>query len=417
MPAVNNCIEHFSGIWEKSPAVFPEFKRSYLREEQELKESRFNGIQEKLKKLQSKKSRRELMSSEAGKTFFPMFRNFLESIFDFDSENLNIILSDSFKNVSKDFYYQARKFGPELIPESIYQGLRNVWIMNSLQLMMGLPVVITPSVFAYSMIYPYSDNLLDDAELSGEEKQEFSIRFNQRLHGEALVPVNFTELQLFRLVALIESQFPRNEFPEVYESLYAIQRGQTRSLELINCNGLEDAVIREICFEKGGASVLADGYLVAGRLTAEQERAVFGYGIYLQLLDDIQDAGEDTLAFTKTMFACRGRSSDLETFLYKTIHFGREAMEELRCFKGTDMDSMLQLMNHSIESMVIESVGLNPEYWSDTCLKSMEVHSPLSFDYIRKKKAKSKSQRFDLFKKYFEQAPEGFIPPKNSTAN
>ena len=61
--------------------------------------------------------------------------------------------------------------------------MRNVWIMNGVQLMADVPVKITPSVFAYSMIYPYSDNFLDDPNVTEEEKQAFSKRFNQRLHG------------------------------------------------------------------------------------------------------------------------------------------------------------------------------------------------------------------------------------------
>ncbi|MGC9354360.1 MAG: hypothetical protein ACP5D9_11005 [Mariniphaga sp.] len=187
--------------------------------------------------------------------------------------------------------------------------------------------------------------------------------------------------------------------------MYAIQHGQTRSLKLINCNGLEETVVREICFEKGGASVLADGYLVAGRLTQEQERALFGYGIYLQLLDDIQDVKEDADAHTKTLFSCLDGTPDLGAFVNRTIHFGRKAMEELRCFEGTEMETMLRLMNRSIETMIIESVGLNPDSYSENYLQSLEKYSPLRFEYIREKRTQSKSQRFSLFKKYFEQAP------------
>jgi hypothetical protein len=357
MLPVESYINHFAGIWEESAETLPGFNRSYSTGEQNARETRFNAFQEKVKKFQSKKNIKSLKARDPGQSFFPVFRAFLENVFDFEPDQLAIILSDDFKNVSKDFFYKARKFGPELSPDSIYQGMRNVWIMNGLQLMMGIPVEITPSVFAYSMIYPYSDNLLDELSITEKEKQEFSRRFNQRLHGEYVVPYNHTELQLFRLVSMFEDQFPRMEFPEVYESLYAIQQGQTRSLNLINCNGLEESVVREICFEKGGASVLADGYLVAGRLSPEQEQALFGYGIYLQLLDDIQDVKEDAEAHTKTLFSCLDGTPDLGAFVNRTIHFGRVAMEELRCFKGTEMETMLRLMNRSIETMIIESVG------------------------------------------------------------
>jgi hypothetical protein len=150
---------------------------------------------------------------------------------------------------------------------------------------------------------------------------------------------------------------------------------------------------------------LADGYLVAGHLSSEQEQALFGYGIYLQLLDDIQDVKEDAEAQTKTLFSCLDGTPDLGAFVNRTIHFGRIAMEELRCFSGTEMETMLRLMNQSIETMVIESVGLNPQSYSKGYLQTLEKYSPLRFEYIRQKRTQSKSQRFSMFKKYFEQAP------------
>ena len=94
---------------------------------------------------------------------------------------------------------------------------------------------------------------------------------------------------------MFEEQYNRIDFPEVYQSLYAIQKGQTDSLKLLKSNGLSENEIRRVCFEKGGASVLADGYLVAGKLTKKEEQALFGYGVYLQLLDDIQDLFLDKL--------------------------------------------------------------------------------------------------------------------------
>lgn len=275
--------------------------------------------------------------------------------------------------------------------------------MNGLQLMMKLPVEITPSVFAYSMIYPYSDNYLDDPNISPAEKHEFSVRFNKRLHGETVTALNYTEQQLFKLVEMFEGQYNRNEFPEVYESLYAIQKGQTDSLKLSKKVGLTDSEIRKICFEKGGASVLADGYLVAGKLTSQEEQALFGYGIYLQLLDDIQDMKEDSEASTNTMCSAL-RNNNLGEFVNRTVHFGRAALEELKCFKAPEVDVFLNLMNRSIETMAIEAVGINETGFAGEYLARMERYSPLHFDFVRQKKSQSKSQRFALFKKYFDQA-------------
>jgi hypothetical protein len=417
MLPVNQYISHFTDVWEKSPdSLF--VCRRYSVAEQSERESEFNRIQGKMKSMQPRNKRVAVNEAKAAGIFFPLFRSFMENVFDFDPDQLDIILSGSFKNVSKDFYYRAREFGPELTAENLYQGLRNVWIMNGIQLMMDLPVEITPSVFAYSMIYPYSDNLLDDPSVSENEKKAFSVRFNRRLHGETVEPVSHTEKQLYLLVEMIELQYPRIQFPNVYESLYAIQRGQTRSLSLINCNGMPEAEIREICFEKGGASVLADGYLVAGRLTQVQEQALFGYGIYLQLLDDVQDAREDAEASTKTLFSGMYEKRCLDSMLNRTIHFGRIALQEMSCFGSDKSATMLRLMNRSIETMAVESAGLNPGSWSEEYLAILEEYSPMRFEFLRQKKSQSKSQRLSLFKKYFEQAPAAWpVIQKSSKAS
>lgn len=44
---------------------------------------------------------------------------------------------------------------------------------------------------------------------------------------------------------------------------------------------------------KGGASLLADGYLVRGELGPGEAELCFGYGVFLQLLDDLQDVAAD----------------------------------------------------------------------------------------------------------------------------
>lgn len=403
MLAIDHHIRHFTAIWENSSTDLPSFNHEYCLEEQLEREHRFEKFQIALKDLQNKKDIRKFRNNP-GNSFFPMFKNFMETVFDFENEHLKIIMSEDFRKVSSDFFYKAREFGPELNPENIYQGLRNVWIMNGIQLMMGLPVEITPSVFAYSMIYPYSDNLLDDPGISSEEKQAFSERFNRRLHGKDVVPQGHNEKQLFRLVRMFEQQYDRQEFPDVYQSLYAIQKGQTRSLSLLNEKALPNNEVLSICFEKGGSSVLADGFLVAGNLSAIQQQALFGYGIYLQLLDDIQDVKEDSGSNTRTLFSVINNGS-LEEKVNRTVHFGRTVLLDLKCFYKIDTNPFLALMNRSIETMILESVGLNETWYSNDYLDQMNSYSPLRFEFVRQKKSESKSQRFVLFQKYFNQAP------------
>ena len=78
---------------------------------------------------------------------------------------------------------------------------------------------LTPSIFAYSMLYPYTDNYLDDPATSRGAKLAFSDRFRRRLDGDAVEPFNDREATIWRLVELIEEQYARADWPEVYASL------------------------------------------------------------------------------------------------------------------------------------------------------------------------------------------------------
>lgn len=401
MLPVRNYTSHFIHLWEESPDFFPGFTPEYTADQQTEKEIIFENFYRKINSIGKVSSQTLTRMEDPSAKFFPVFRSFLQQVFGYPEEQLRIILSDEFRNVSRDFFYQARRFGPELTPANIYQGLRNVWIMNGIQLMLGLPVEITPSVFAYSMIYPYSDNFLDNPGITSAEKQRFSERFDRKLHGENPDPEGLTESRLYKLVDMFGEQFPRKYFPSVYNSLYAIQEAQTKSLELTSLNTRAEDTLR-VCFEKGGTSVLADGYLVAGTLTPEQEEALFGYGVYLQLLDDIQDVDEDFQAGTNTLFVNRMNHS-CDKLLGKTIHFGRKTLEKMKVFPCENREVFLQLMNKSIENMIIESAGLNFRCFSPDFLNNLERYSPLCFEFIRKKKSQGGSQRFAMFRKYFEQ--------------
>lgn len=399
MLAINHYLDHYIALWENSSTSFPLMPKTYTNSEKREREEQCLLFQAKIKEQRSLKVAKHLHKGP-GTPFFPLFRSFLASVFDFETEQLNIILSDDFKKVSNDFFYKARQFDSDLKLEDIYQGLRNVWIMNGIQLMAGLKVNITPSVFAYSLIYPYSDNYLDNPSISTLEKQLFSERFEKRLKGHLVKAESHTERQLYKLVAMFEEEFDRDDFPQVYESLYAIHKAQTDSLHLLKAEKLNATQVQRICFEKGGTSVLADGYLVAGKLTQMQEQALFAYGIYLQLLDDIQDLKEDAETDTRTMFSCL-KQEDRSAMVNKTIHFGREVIDELRCLNETCNDDFIQLMKQSIEMMMIESVGLNNDWYSSPYSQEMEKHSPLNYAFLRQKRGESKSQRLAVFQKYF----------------
>jgi hypothetical protein len=395
MIPTDNHLTWFGEQWKMTSSLMPSFSATYSFAEKGSREqystrfySRFKSLQEEIKRTKK--------LPDTG-SFLPEVSGFLINVYDFPSNSPDIILNQKFFNVSRRFFREAKTFDSSLKPEEIYQALRNVWIMNGLQLMLGLPVELTPAIFAYSLLYPYSDNLLDDPSLGRIDKLLFSQRFEARLKGEPAAMSDNREEKISCLVGMIEDQYSRQRYPEVYESLLAIHAAQTNSISLQdNSNGLSRDQILTVSFEKGGASVLADGYLVAGRLTALQQRFLFGYGIWLQLTDDLQDITEDLVEGVQTLFTSTASKCEMAVALNRTFHFGRAIIRDIICFPSVFCGDFGKLMVHSIDLMLIQSAGLNHIYFPDAYVNELEGYSPLHYEYIRRMRKKGASNRMGM---------------------
>jgi len=217
----------------------------------------------------------------------------LRSLLREEDPRIRTFANDCERN-TKSFIDAAREFDPSLTDGDIHQALRNLWVFNSIQLFLERPVRVTASSFAYSLTYPYSDNCLDAVGHNGLDVEEFLIWLSQRLHGVAGATSDGTARKLSRLIHMIEDEYPRPEYPDVHQSLIAIHAAQMRSLHLRrNGNGADERALMPVTIEKGGTSVLADGFLAAGSLNAEESDMIFAYGVLLQLIDDLQDMDED----------------------------------------------------------------------------------------------------------------------------
>ena len=314
---IQKYTKEYAVFWERSKPNFPFIGQKFNLVEKLSREKVLDQYIESVKALRKKKLDRKKLSEKEEQLFFSGTRNFLRDGLHFTDQQLEVMFSDELKESTRQFVRQARQFDSTLTFHDIFQACRDGWIMNGLQIVLGLPVKLTASIFAYSLLYPYTDNLIDNPQITSIDKLIFSNNFYQRLNGKDPEPNNPTEKIIFSLVAMIEAEYPRSAYPEVYDSLIAIHEAQTHSMKLIySGSSLSEAETLEICMAKGGASVLADGYLVAGKLTKNQEYFLFGYGAYLQLLDDIQDVEEDRAAGLQTIFSQSNKF--LEANLNKT---------------------------------------------------------------------------------------------------
>ncbi len=308
----------------------------------------------------------------------------------FDRPFLKFFIENGYLDVAEEFIRAAKKETPLLKDEEIFQAMRNVWIMNSLQIFWGLPLKMTPSVYAYSMLYPYTDNFLDNPELSKEEKINFNERLYKVLDGEKLTSANFVEEKVFSLIGQIESQYGRDTHYQVFESLKLIQEAQTKSMKQDRDEILTKDKILPISFFKGGASVLADAFLVKGNLNIDEMYFAFTYGTFLQLIDDLQDAEEDKKDRHQTLFSTRNENEIVDNEIKRLISY----IFKLNTVNEPDTETMYfmkQVISSCTLIMIMEAVARNPELISGKLYKQLESYSKVRLPYYKKFEEKIKS--------------------------
>lgn len=391
--------EFFTQVWRECANQQPVFGKPVSfwikkRREHHLK----NFI--KQSKVLSRDRDRFLSHPELQEQIFIQIQHFLAEAVGISARHLDLLMSAEFKNSTKEFISMARKFDASLAPADLFQACRNVWIMNGLQLLLGLKVRFTPAICAYSLLYPFTDNYLDDRAVPALDKESFNRRFMLRLQGERVQPINNHEKSIFALVEIIEMQFDRALYPQVFDSLVAIQQAQAKSVSLIHPgHSLPPEDILAISLEKGGTSVVADGYLVAGNLTAEQEQFLYGYGAYLQFLDDLQDVAEDAARGQKTIYSSCPESILLDKLVEQTFSFGEQVMSIFPPMRSTSADAYLDIIEMCVRLMLIEALCFASDRFSPRFVKQVEKFSPFRFKIMRKVKKKHEPYYMAMFGK------------------
>lgn len=300
-------------------------------------------------------------------------------------EEMNSLDELGIKQSAAAFVKQAREFDSFMPFEEIFQASRNVWTANYLQALLGLTVQLTPSIFAYSMLYPVSDNFLDDPSRSRGEKVAFNLRFRAWLEGRSSEACNYAERDVLDLVKLIESQYPRVQHPQVYDSLLAIHSAQDKSMRLPKApvnSALVDIV--SISFEKGGASVLADGVLTAGNLSLDEMAIIFNYGAFAQLMDDQEDLAADLKDRAVTIFTESARAGKVDQTMQRVFAFAHQVLKGLDMFDTPRAQGLKRMSMKGIDLLLIDAVLRNEKYYSRAYLKQLEKRFPVRFTYMKK---------------------------------
>jgi hypothetical protein len=383
--ATTSFVEESIAAWHRSSTQFPALGRQYSEHEQQERERLFDlaieaGQAELQRQPRTKSERKEaygrLVSLAAQLGSFAL---------DLHDPYFEFLLRDEFSKVGKDLAAGARRFDASVSLSDILQACRNAWTACGLQPLLGHAMQLTPAIFAYSMLYPYSDNYLDDAGVSREAKLAFSSRFGRRLAGDRLPPLDGLEAAVWRLVSLIESQYARDAYPQVYGCLLDIHHAQEDSIHQLRHNARVDNMdLLRLTFAKGGTSVLADAYLAAGSLIESEATFAFNWGVLLQLADDLDDLPLDREHGFVNLFSQSAEQGPLDELTNRTLNFGQSVMKLMETLPN-GAAPFKELLRKNSSSLLIRAAGASNELFSKDYLAELQTYSPLRFSFLKER--------------------------------
>ncbi len=409
-PWVEAQVARTTEVWNAGAGRAALGGAQYSVQEQQRREKAYDealrAVERELKR--TPRSKTERLQTQARIT--AAFARFSAKALGLEPDAIDLLIHD-FLPVGTQLARWARRFDPSLSMPDIVQACRNAWTACGLQPLLGERVGLTSSILGYSLLYPYSDNYLDRADVSGEAKLRFSERFRGRLRGDAVFAEDDREAAIWNLVGLIEEQYPRADYPKVFDCLLAIHRAQEQSIAQMESSDIfDDAQVLAMSCAKGGSSVMADACLSHGWLNPQESRFSFEWGVLLQLGDDLQDVRQDLERGSVTMFSrAASIGKPLDSLVLQLISFSERVgarMDDLP--NGTAM--LRELLRMSWRSLIIGAIAESHEFFTPQFLQEAERCSQFRYGFLRARNNKLASRQglyATLFDAFLEAPDDG----------
>jgi hypothetical protein len=381
---LDSIVERLTGrylrLWAETYADMPGFERRFSPRQKEVHQEE---VERAFPKTPPSLEKYEGLDEAARARLRRRIRTLVATLLSRSGNGVPHHYIDESERATDAFIRKAREFDPSVREGDVHQALRNLWVFNSIQVYLGRPVSLTPSSFAYSLLYPYTDNWLDTDEHTAEGKRAFVGWLEKRIQGVHPEEGDGGWGNHSKLLQMIEGEYPREAFPDVYRSLLAIHIAQRKSLLLHRpATDASEEDLLSLTVAKGGTSVLADGFLVSGRLEPSEQDALFGYGVLLQLIDDLHDVDEDMVAGHSTPFSRAAGKERLDWITNRLFNFSRPITGALNEKPAIREGRFGGFIEQSITAFIMEAVARHQTLYSDAYLSAIEDFSPLQLSYF-----------------------------------
>ncbi len=246
--------EKFPFFLQENPDIFPKIDLERKKENETFVQALSERLHKKFQQRPKEEERREQWEQELEQDLWDFLRK--EKIL-FITEWMSEEKLEAFKREARRFVEQVRGFDQTLNKAQIWQALRNYFIYAILVDMQGEEQNAGEPILAYSLLYPYTDNYIDDERVSSREKERYNRMIALKLKGGNVLPQNPLEEKTCCLLDMIGKAYKETKRKKVESILLQLLEAQNCSIRQQKTE-ITEAEILDISIWKGSSSVLAD---------------------------------------------------------------------------------------------------------------------------------------------------------------
>lgn len=174
------------------------------------------------------------------------------------NSNRALTLQTELESILDKFSRQVKQLFPEMSKQDIYRAKTNVWTLFVLQRLFQGKYESTPAALGYSALYPLTDSLIDDPNITKDVKKIFFKTFHDKITqgspdistiARMDIPESIKDIfaDMWNAFDLIEYQYDRNNNPQTYEALGRLHASQLDSkVQDFDITTLEPAISEHI---------------------------------------------------------------------------------------------------------------------------------------------------------------------------
>ncbi|RDY28848.1 hypothetical protein, partial [Lachnotalea glycerini] len=226
------CLTVIKSDWLAASTSFPEFiaEISPLKKDENMLYIQENSFifNKQLKRF----PRLYLLRKRWKKKMFKLFENILthETIIGIhnymDKQDLDALQSELMQ-----FLCQTRSFAPELNFDGIGQAIRNYIVYAMFKQLNCQKAGFNQACFGYSMLYPFTDNYIDNPDITNQQKAEYNRVIRDKIQGKTICSKSIHTQKTCDLLRAIEDKYPRSSHKDIYDLLLMMLEAQEDSMQ------------------------------------------------------------------------------------------------------------------------------------------------------------------------------------------